>query len=155
MILSALGGWPLAAETPARVYVIDIAGDVSPGMAAFVKRALDDIPAAAGNVIVFEMDTFGGQVDSAFLIVDQIVETEKGETIAFVTKKAISAGALIALACDRLAMKPNTTIGDCAPIMIGGDGPEMLGEKFQSPLRAKFRSLARRTAIPRFWPNPW
>ena len=144
MILSALGGWPLAAETPARVYVIDIAGDVSPGMAAFVKRALDDIPAAAGNVIVFEMDTFGGQVDSAFLIVDQIVETEKGETIAFVTKKAISAGALIALACDRLAMKPNTTIGDCAPIMIGGDGPEMLGEKFQSPLRAKFRSLARK-----------
>ncbi|MEW6077639.1 MAG: NfeD family protein [Thermodesulfobacteriota bacterium] len=147
LLMTALtmnGRCTAAAETAPKVYIIDIAGDVAPGMAAFVKRALDDIPRAEGTVIVFEMDTFGGQVDAALTIVDLIVETDKGQTIAFVTKKAISAGALIALSCDRLAMKPNTTIGDCAPIMIGGEGPEMLGEKFQSPLRAKFRSLAKK-----------
>jgi len=143
---AALLGGHHAAEANAadKVYLIDVSGDVSPGMAAYLKRALDDIPSADKTVIVFEMDTFGGQVDSALMIVDLIVETTKVETIAFVTKKAISAGALIALACDKLAMKPNTTIGDCAPIMIGSEGPEMLGEKFQSPLRAKFRSLARK-----------
>lgn len=138
------GHYSADAADARRVYVIDIEGDVSPGMAAFVKRALEDIPSGDGTVIVFEMDTFGGRVDSALMIVDLIVETDKGDTIALVTKKAISAGALIALACDKLAMKPNTTIGDCAPIMVGSEGPEMLGEKFQSPLRAKFRSLARK-----------
>ncbi len=128
-----------------KVYTVKISGDVSPGMAAFVRRALADIPDGEDQTIIIEMDTFGGRVDSALMIVDLIVDTDdKGETIAFVTKKAISAGALIALACDKLAMKPNTTIGDCAPIMISNEGPEMLGEKFQSPLRAKFRSLARK-----------
>jgi len=61
-----------------------------------------------------------------------------------VTNKAISAGALIALACNELVMKPHTTIGDCAPISYSSEGPKMMGEKFQSPLRAKFRSLAKR-----------
>jgi membrane-bound serine protease (ClpP class) len=41
-------------------------------------------------------------------------------------------------------MRKNTTIGDCAPITYSKDGPKMLGEKFQSPLRAKFRALAKR-----------
>lgn len=135
----------MGAAVKQTVYTVRISGDVSPGMAAFVRRALDDIPKGDNQTIIIEMDTFGGRVDSAFMIVDLITDTDdKGETIAFVTKKAISAGALIALACDKLAMKPNTTIGDCAPIMISNEGPEMLGEKFQSPLRAKFRSLARK-----------
>jgi membrane-bound serine protease (ClpP class) len=47
-------------------------------------------------------------------------------------------------------MRHNTTIGDCAPIALGGEGaaPTMLGEKFQSPLRAKFRTLAKRNGFP-------
>ncbi len=128
------------------VYTIPISGEVSPGMAAFVERSLKDIPEgnADSTIIVIEMDTFGGRVDAALMIVDLIVGTDRGKTIALVTKRAISAGALIALACDELFMLPHTTIGDCAPIMVGSEGPQMLGEKFQSPLRAKFRSLAKK-----------
>jgi membrane-bound serine protease (ClpP class) len=136
------------AELNNKVYVIDISGDVEPGMAAFVKRALRDIPEGPNNLIVFKMDTFGGRVDSALQIVDTIVNTKKGRTIAFVSKKAISAGALIALSCNEIAMKHNTTIGDCAPITISNEGPKMMGEKFQSPLRAKFRTLAKRNKYP-------
>jgi membrane-bound serine protease (ClpP class) len=69
-------------------------------------------------------------------------------TIAYVKNKAISAGALIALSTNDLVMQPNTTIGDCAPISFTQEGPAMLGEKFQSPLRAKFRTLARRNGYP-------
>jgi membrane-bound serine protease (ClpP class) len=43
---------------------------------------------------------------------------------------------------------PATTIGDCAPITYSQEGPEMLGEKFQSPIRAKFRALAKRNGYP-------
>ncbi|MDY6823931.1 MAG: NfeD family protein [Thermodesulfobacteriota bacterium] len=125
-----------------KVYTVKIAGDVSPGMAAFIKRALKEIPDDA-TLVIIEMDTFGGRVDSALMIVDLIVNASP-ETLAFVTQKAISAGALIALACESLAMRPATTIGDCAPITYGNEGPQMLGEKFQSPLRAKFRSLAKK-----------
>ncbi|MDY6906419.1 MAG: NfeD family protein [Thermodesulfobacteriota bacterium] len=128
--------------SPYTVYTVKISGEVAPGMLAYVKRALSEIPDDA-SLIVMEMDTFGGRVDSALMIVDQIVNAAP-ETMAFVTRKAISAGALIALSCDTLAMRPATTIGDCAPITFGNEGPQMLGEKFQSPLRAKFRSLAKK-----------
>jgi membrane-bound serine protease (ClpP class) len=45
-------------------------------------------------------------------------------------------------------MRPATTIGDCAPISYSQEGVEMLGEKFQSPIRAKFRALAKRNGYP-------
>lgn len=125
-------------------YVVPVSGEVSPQMAAFIKRCVEDVPAKDNTVIVFEMDTFGGRVDSAFQIVETITGVTGVPTLAYVKKKAISAGALIALSCDRLTMKPHTTIGDCAPIMISQEGPQMLGEKFQSPLRAQFRSLAKK-----------
>lgn len=130
-----------------KVYEIKVEGPVEPGMAAFLERALavDDSPAA---LFVLKMDTFGGRVDSALAIVDLIVNIPKGRTIAFVVNKAISAGALISLACNDLVMKDHTTIGDCAPIMNSSEGPKMMGEKFQSPLRAKFRSLAKRNNYP-------
>jgi len=129
------------------VYVGKISGDVEPAMAAYVERMLEisDQPDA---VLILEMDTFGGRVDAALRIVDALTQTKHVKTIAYVTQKAISAGALIALACDALYMKPHTTIGDCAPIIYDNEGPQMLGEKFQSPLRAKFRTLAKKNGYP-------
>ena len=127
-----------------KVYVIPVSGTVDPGMAAFIKRTLETPTDEADALFVFEMDTFGGRVDSALQIVDTLLSAPEGKTIAFVKNRAISAGALIALACSRLVMRKNTTIGDCAPITYSNEGPKMLGEKFQSPLRAKFRALAKR-----------
>jgi membrane-bound serine protease (ClpP class) len=130
------------------IFVISISGDVDPGMAAFLKRALSDIPDTPNTLVVVEMDTFGGRVDSALEMVDALIRIENATTIALVTRKAISAGALISLASRQLVMQPNTTIGDCAPIAFTQEGPTLLGEKFQSPLRAKFRTLARRNGYP-------
>jgi len=126
-----------------KVVVIPVSGNVDPGMASYLKRALSG-PGDEAPLFILELDTFGGRVDSALQIVDTLLNIPKGKTVAFVTHKAISAGALIALACNELVMKPHTTIGDCAPISYAKDGPQMMGEKFQSPLRAKFRSLAKR-----------
>ncbi len=137
-----------ADQTYSQVYVIPISGDVDPGMASFLKRALEGIPDTSETLIVIEMDTFGGRVDSALEMVDTLINIKNATTIALVTNKAISAGALISLACNRLVMEKNTTIGDCAPITYSNEGPQMMGEKFQSPLRAKFRTLARRNGYP-------
>ncbi len=138
----------LSRASAKKVYVIPVSGTVDPGMAAFIKRALVVPKDDPNPLFIIELDTFGGRVDAALQIVDTLTSVPKGQTIAFVKTKAISAGALIALACNRLVMKKNTTIGDCAPITYSQEGPKMLGEKFQSPLRAKFRSLAKKNNYP-------
>jgi membrane-bound serine protease (ClpP class) len=128
---------------------ITLEGDVDPGMADYTRRAIAEAVAKKPDLIVFEVNTFGGRLDAAFDIVDTITAL-KIPTIALVQKKAISAGALIALSSDKLYMLPNTTIGDCAPIVQSSDGqPQIVGEKIQSPLRAKFRNLAERNGHPR------
>lgn len=130
------------------VVVIPVDGDVDPGMAAFISKSIDEAKQYSDPFFIIEMNTFGGRVDAALQIVDTLSTIPRGKSIAFVKNKAISAGALIAFSCNRLAMRANTTIGDCAPITFSNDGPKMLGEKFQSPLRAKFRSLAKKNGYP-------
>lgn len=130
------------------IVLIPISGTVDPAMAAFIGRAIRDNSNYDKPLFIIEMDTFGGRVDAALQIVDTLLTIPKGQSIAYVKKRAISAGALIALACSKLFMKNNTTIGDCAPLMMSNEGPKMLGEKFQSPLRAKFRALAKRNNYP-------
>lgn len=135
-------------ETTKTVYLIPVSGDVEPGLAAFLKRSLEKSAEDPGALVVLKLDTYGGRLDSAFQMVEDLINIPKGRTIAYVSKKAISAGALIALACNDLYMNKHTTIGDCAPIMYSEEGPKMLGEKIQSPLRARFRSLAKRNGYP-------
>ena len=134
---------------------IKLEGDVEPAMFEFCARAIDDALKENPDYIVFEINTFGGRLDAAFDIVDTIMAVKGPETIALVKKKAISAGSLIALACKKLYMLEATTIGDCAPIVQGGDGtPQIVGEKIQSPLRAKFRNLAQRNGYPELLSSP-
>ncbi len=138
-----------AAGAAKTVYVIPVEGTVDPGMAAFIERARRDVSKDPDHpLVVLEMDTFGGRVDSALEIVDTLLTLPPEQTVAFVEKKAISAGALISLSCGSLVMRPATTIGDSAPISYSQEGAEMLGEKFQSPIRAKFRALAIRNGYP-------
>jgi membrane-bound serine protease (ClpP class) len=129
------------------VFVIPIEKEIEPGLVTFIKRAVKEAESKNPKALIFEINTFGGQVESALEIVE-IISAVKVPTLAYVKEKAISAGALIALACNDLVMEENTTIGDVAPIMVSQGGPVMMGEKFQSPLRAKFRSLAQKNNYP-------
>lgn len=139
----------VSAEAPApKVYILPVAGTVEPGLAAYVRRSLKEIENDKTAIIVFKLDSFGGRVDSAFEIVEAISEVPAERTVAFVEKRAISAGALIALAAGRLVMKENTLIGDCAPIIQTSEGQKEAGEKTQTVLRAQFRTLAKRNNYP-------
>lgn len=128
---------------------ISLEGDVDPGMYDYAARAIHEAVEKRPDYIIFDINTFGGRLDAAFDIVDTIMGIKGAKTVAFVSKKAISAGALIALANKELYMLPGTTIGDCAPIVQNSDGtPQIVGEKIQSPLRAKFRNLAQKNGYP-------
>lgn len=103
--------------------IIPVEGTVDAGMAAFISRAVENSKTYKNPVIILEIDTYGGEVDAAFQIVDTLINT-KDTIISYVKTKAISAGALIALAGNKLVMKKGTTIGDVAPLTYSeGESP--------------------------------
>jgi membrane-bound serine protease (ClpP class) len=139
---------PLQMPQSRTVIVVPVSGTVNAAMAAFIGRAIKESGKYGDRTIVLELDTYGGEVDAAFRIVDTMLTLRDCPTIAYVKTKAISAGALIALSCQKLYMQSHTTLGDVAPLMESNEGPKMLGEKFQAPIRAKFRILARQNNYP-------
>jgi len=124
----------------ARVLVVPIEGTVDDGMAHLVARAVDEAN-AAGEPLVLDVDTPGGLVSAAFDIRDSLFRA-KVPTIAFVSARAFSAGALITLACRSIVMAPGSSIGAAEPIVTGGDQSHQA--KFVSALSAEFRSTAER-----------
>ena len=108
-------------------------------MAAFVRRAIEDNPDA--TAIVLDVNTLGGRVDAAIQIRDALLEA-KPRTVAFIHPRAISAGALISLACDNIIMTEGGTIGAATPIQGGAGQAEAVGEKMVSYMRAEMRSTA-------------
>ena len=143
---------PARATAPSTAALVPIHGEVDEGLRFFVDRAITEALASKPRPthIVFDVDTWGGELQAAFEISDRISGVPNCSTIAFVKRKAISAGALIALSANRVYMAPGATIGDCAPILAGTgeDGVKYAGEKIESPLRARFRALAKRNGIP-------
>jgi membrane-bound serine protease (ClpP class) len=129
------------------IFVIPAHGAVDHGMAAFIARGVREAERHNAKLIVLDIDTYGGQVDAAFSIIDIISECGR-PVAAFARSKAISAGALVAFSADVIAMGPGATIGDVAPLINTNEGPQMLGEKHQSPIRAKFRTLANKNGYP-------
>jgi len=80
-------------------------------------------------------------VDAAVAMRDTLVNAPI-RTIAFINPRAISAGALIALACETVVMTTGGTIGAAAPVVDGAAGREPADEKTVSYLRKEFRATA-------------
>jgi membrane-bound serine protease (ClpP class) len=129
------------ADTPV-VYVAPIAGMIDLGLAPFVQRVLDEAGAAGAAAVILEINTFGGRVDAAVLIRDALLNA-KVRTVVFINKRAISAGALISLAAERIAIADGGTIGAATPVQMGAGGaPEAVPEKMVSYVRKEFRATA-------------
>lgn len=125
------------------VYVAAIEGTIDLGLAPYVQRVLDEATAAGAAAVVLKIDTFGGRVDAAVQIRDALLRSPI-RTVAFVDKRAISAGALISLAANSIVMSGGSTIGAAAPVRIGQQGAEAsaAGEKTVSYVRKEFRATA-------------
>ena len=124
------------------VYVAPIEGMIDLGLAPFVQRVLDEAAAAGASAVILEINTFGGRVDAAVLIRDALLNA-RVKTVAFVNKRAISAGALISLAAERIVMADGGTIGAATPVQMGqGEAPQSVSEKTVSYVRKEFRSTA-------------
>ncbi|MHB9040195.1 MAG: NfeD family protein [Melioribacteraceae bacterium] len=130
-----------------KVYIADIEGEIDLGLAPYVTRVVDEAAKNDAKAIIFRINTFGGRVDAATQIKDAILNS-KVKTIAFIDKRAISAGALIALSCEKIVMVPGASIG--ATTVVDQSGQKQ-SEKYQSYMRSEMRATAekngRRTDI--------
>lgn len=124
---------PVRAQPAQHLLLVPIQGTIDGGMAHMVGRAVDQARATHASAIVLQVNTFGGLVQSATEIRDALREAHL-PVLAYVGQRAWSAGALITLSADKIAMAPAASIGDAEPI------PKT--EKTVSALRGEFESLA-------------
>lgn len=137
------------AQASERAAVIVINGKIDDLERDALLRRFAKARAMGAKTIIIDINTYGGLVTSALDISRFIKRQDDLRTIAFVRDKAISAGAMIALACDEIVMQPVSVIGDCAPIMYRSDGsvdamPPAERAKAESPVLADFLDSAQR-----------
>jgi membrane-bound serine protease (ClpP class) len=137
-LLLAVGLTSAAAAQDHTVYRIPITGTIENGLAPYVSRALREARQAGAAAAILDIDTPGGRVDAAQRIVDAVRSADL-PVYAFVNPRALSAGALVALAADSIYMRPGAILGAATP--VDGQGTKA-PEKYVSAMRAEFRALA-------------
>ncbi len=124
------------------VVVVPLHGEVSPSLLAFLRRAVKTTESNEASGIVFDMNTYGGRLDTAAEIVNALNQI-KIPTYTFINTNAGSAGALIAVATQHVYMAPVSAIGAAAPILpTGEDLPSTAREKTISYWSALVRGSA-------------
>jgi membrane-bound serine protease (ClpP class) len=135
--VAGIGGaaLPPAGADSGKVVVVSIDGVVDEGMAHLVERAVEQADAEHASALVLDVNTPGGLVNAAFEIRDAMFSAQV-PTVAYVSQRAYSAGALITLSARRIVMAPGASIGAAEPIP---NDP-----KHVSALRAEFAATAAR-----------
>jgi len=132
-----------------KAFIIPIHGPISQTTYEAVRRKIMQCKASGAQMVIFDMNTPGGQSDAMDNIVRLIIDDLRDTyTVAYVNPEAASAGAIISLACNEIVMSPTGVIGDAMPIMIVGSQlreiPEKVRGKIESYIRAQVRMLAER-----------
>lgn len=124
------------------VVVVPLRGEISPSLLMFLRRAEKVAESSGASAIIFEMNTYGGRLDSAEEI-SSALNRATIPTYTFINSNAGSAGALIALATQHIYMAPVSAIGAAAPVLpTGEDLPVTQREKTISYWSALIRSSA-------------
>src|SRR5262249_44459420 len=100
--------------------VVPLRGEVSPPLLLFLRRGVKTAERAGAAAIIFEMDTYGGRLDSAAEITS-VLNHARIPTYCFINSNAGSAGALIALATQHIYMSRVSAIGAAAPVLVTGE----------------------------------
>ena len=149
LLLLFAGSPVLTHQPPPRplVFVIEIDGTIDLGLAPFLARTIREAADAKAAAVLLDINTLGGRVDAALAMRDALIASPV-RTIAFVDPRAISAGALIALASETIVIADGGTIGAAMPVTGGMGPPQAADEKSVSYLRKEFSATAERRGRP-------
>lgn len=144
---------PKSDRTPVtKVYILPVSGTIEHyAMVEALQKGVADAKKRNASVVIFRLNTPGGRIDLGEKIVDLIQQVDDWAiTVAWVKgdeNHALSCGAFIALATQKIFMAPGTTLGAATPFRTGLLGVE-IDEKLTSAFRARFRSLAQQRGHP-------
>jgi len=144
MAILVIGMVATVAAQGGEVLLLEVEGPVTPAMASFFDRAIDEAEKAQASAVIITLNTPGGSVDVTLEIVQSFLNSEV-PVIIYVAPdgaQAASAGSVIAAAAHAVAMAPQTVIGAAAPIdSSGADIGETALQKLTEDLKATMRSL--------------
>lgn len=128
----------LSADGEKKVLLMKIDSEIDPRTNRYSELALAQAKDLEVDMVILELDTYGGAVNDADDIRTRMLEFEK-PLLVFINKDAASAGALISIACDSIYMAPGASIGAATVVVATG---EAAPDKYQSYMRSIMRSTA-------------
>lgn len=136
--LFLLPGTVTATGRECKVYTFPINGDIMPAQQRLVSKCLTEAREQETDLVVIRMNTYGGLVNVADSIRTMILNYPTPIWV-YIDNQAASAGALIALAADRIYIHPGGSIGAASVVDQNG---QPMPDKFQSFMRATMRATA-------------
>ena len=130
-----------AADSTSVIYRIRLDKDIDKASQRLVVKGLENAHKAHADYVLLDLDTYGGAVDAADSISSAILRYDI-PVVAFVNMRAVSAGALISIACDSIYMKTGSSMG--AATVVDPTGAVM-PDKYQSFMRGMMRATAEAT----------
>lgn len=131
------------------VYRVPIQSTIDLGLPNYIERSIEEAVNDNADAIIFDLNTFGGRVDGATQIKDEILNSPI-LTVAFINKRAISAGALISLSCDKIYMTSGGIIGAATAVdMSGNKGSEKVISYMREEMASTAESNGRNSDIAR------
>lgn len=120
------------------VYVFDIKEQIAPPVWRKTQKALKEAHEKNAELIIIDMNTYGGMVESADSIRTAIMQSPI-PVYTFINNNAASAGALISISSDSIYMRPGSNIGAATVVNQSG---EQMPDKYQSYMRSTMRATA-------------
>jgi len=136
----------IADDPEALVLRADVVQPITPASARFMMRAIDDAGDRGAALLVIQLDTPGGLMDSMRDVVKRMLasETPIAVFVAPPGSRAASAGVFITMAAHVAAMAPGTNIGAAHPVNVGAQMDSTMSEKVTNDAVAYARSIAER-----------
>ena len=127
------------------VLILEVDGIINPVTEGFISRGVERAEAQGASLIIVQLDTPGGLLDSTRKITQHLLNAEL-PSVVYVTPRgarAASAGTFITAAATFAVMAPGTNIGAASPVGGGGEElPETLKSKVTSDAAAEMRTIA-------------
>lgn len=118
ILFAGLSFIPATYAQNSTIYWVPVEQNINQGLTRFLERSFAEAQNVNASAIVIEMDTLGGEVDSA-LEIGRLIRESPIPVAVYVKGGAISAGAYISLNAEKIFMAPGSAIGAAEPRFAG------------------------------------
>jgi len=124
-----------------QAWLLTIDDEIGPWTVTYLQRGINEATEASADILVIVLSTPGGDLDSAVKARSLLFDTTL-PTVAYVSREALSAGALLAITCERIFFAPGGVMGAATPVFVSGWDMQEAPEKIISATRTLFRASA-------------